>query len=68
VRALVLPPAHARLPWSACVLSLSDDGSVALLCLATGACHRVFRGFSLGLPQQVAWSAARCARVGGLVV
>jgi len=55
----VLPPVSSRLPWSTCVLSLCADGSVGLSCLAGGLTQRVFRGWSSGLPAQVAWSTSR---------
>jgi hypothetical protein len=59
VRAFVLPPVHARLPWSSCVLSLAEDGALALSCLALGQCLRIFSGFGHGVPEQVAWSVHR---------
>lgn len=59
VHAFVLPPASARLPWSCCVLSVSEDGSLALLCLASRRVMRTFRGPLAGPPLQLAWSTAR---------
>eukprot|EP00877_Chromochloris_zofingiensis_P015074 jgi/Chrzof1/9820/Cz04g17100.t1 len=59
VQQFVLPPVHACLPWSSCILSLSADGSIAMICLATQQCHRVFGGYPHGLPLQVLWSVDR---------
>jgi len=59
VLAIVLPPVHARLPWSSCVISVAEDGCLGLSCLALGQCVRVFSGFAHGVPQQVAWSVSR---------
>lgn len=60
VRRILLPPEDVPARQSACVLTVSEDGSVALVCCATGSVVQVCRGYPHGAPLQVAWNARRC--------
>jgi hypothetical protein len=61
VSGLALPPAAARLPFSTCCLSVAEDGSVSLVCLARRQACRTFRTLqpTAAPPLQVAWSYTR---------
>jgi hypothetical protein len=68
VRQFVLPPVAARLPWSSCVLSVAEDGGVALLCLASRRLLRTFVSPLPVAPLQLAWSTSRWGGGGTLGV
>jgi hypothetical protein len=73
VRRLLLPPPGcgprgAPACWRSCVLSVAEDGSIALTSLAAGGLVRLLRGFPFGQPAEVHWDVGRWALLALLLV
>lgn len=58
VHQIILPPLHTRCPWSDCILSVAEDGCVALTSLNTLQVERMFPGHPY-YPTKVIWDSER---------